>query len=386
MPRNKTEPEGSIALPKLSWEQTVATFQRERVAEGMIFGAALGEAIALPRNRLSKYSGLRLFGRPPLNFRFVPGCAIPDEQTHAMIITVQAILQSRADHRLFAKSLKKRILTYRLSRPVGHITDISWNFFRGNKSKRDFSGRLNNPLIRSLPISLLVQGTSNARSWLEASNSCSMDHEVSAGASLLLAQAMQIVQLHDARELGRNAILECLIDSTQSAELKSWLVHFQLCLAQKHSVARIAASMDHHRGIPRRLEVIALLSIYAWLRHLSSFRSTVERTACLGGECAVVSAIAGALSGASLGKESIPLEWQKKLLMYPYDRNWLRRMVARISDWPHGVEDIQDAHGEPTLPVGQCIRNKGVACINMIHRVLRLPTIFVPQPSKRPSN
>lgn len=385
MPSDKTEPRGAGAVPKLSWEQPAATFQRERAAEGMLVGTAIGEALALPRNGLSRCNGLRLFGRPPLNFRFAPGVAVPDEQTHAMIITVQAILESRADHRLFAKSLRKRIFAYRLSRPVVHIADLAWKAIYGRKNRRGFAGRLTNPLIRCLPISLMVQGTSSARAWLETSNSCTMDYEICAAPTLLLAHAMQIVQLNDAREFGATAILQCLSNSTHTAGLKGWLVQFQPFLTEKYSVARVAKIMGFQHGIPRQIEAITLISIYAWLRHLTSFRTTVERTACLGGECAITSAIAGALSGASLGKDAIPMEWRNKLQMYPYDNNWLEQVVARITDWPHGVEDIQDAHGEPVLPVGQCIRNKAIACITLIHRLLRLPTMFAPQPSK-PAN
>ncbi len=56
-----------------------------------------------------------------------------------------------------------------------------------------------------------------------------------------------------------------------------------------------------------------------------------------------------ALSGASLGKKMIPPEWRKSLRLYPYDREWVENVIARVKDWPHGVEDIQAAHRRTIL-------------------------------------
>ncbi len=138
----------------LSWEHTAIAYQRERAAEGMILGVAIAESLAIPRNGVSKWTGLRVFGRSPLRFQFVPGLAIPGEHTHALLMTMQAIFQSRADHRLFGKSLKKRVSLYRSARPLSHAKA---RLLMASQSS-DYKGIMGNPLIRAAAISLMVQG------------------------------------------------------------------------------------------------------------------------------------------------------------------------------------------------------------------------------------
>lgn len=368
----------------LSWEHTAIAFQRERAAEGMILGAAVAESLAIPRNGVSKWTGLRVFGRSPLRFQFVPGVAIPGEHTHGLLMTMQAIFQSRVDHRLFGRSLRKRVRIYRSARVVSHL----WDFLANRGSTRiqqssDYRGALGNPLIRAAAVSLLAQGASNARPWLEQSNQCTTSLEVSTGPSLLIAQSMQIAQLYEANQLEGGSILRCLIESTDSAVIRSKLEQLADYLSRRYSVAKVAKLMGYPDGVPRDLEAIALLSVYSWVRHSHRFRLAVERAVLLGGECAAVAALAGALSGASLGKKMIPPEWRKSLSLYPYDREWVENVISRVKDWPHGVEDIQAAHSEPSYPTGQVIRNIGLCCFQLIHAAIRIPTAALPSSRAR---
>lgn len=381
MPNDESE---TKTLPiSLSWERSAAVSRRERCAEGMIWGVAIGESLALARDGLSKWNGLRLFGRPPLKFCFQPGSALPGEQTHGMLLTLQAIFQSRADHRLFSKSLKKRIRMYRVAHAFSELACILIPKSSRSAEIQAFRGHLACPLIRALPISLLVQGTANAKAWLELSNGVTSDKDGGEAATLLLAQAMQIPQLYDVRELGAAKILDCLLESTQSTEVKTLLQNCVRFLEKRYSIARVSTCLGYGSGVPKDMNVIAILSVYAWLRHLNNFRTAVERTACLGGECALVAALAGGLSGASVSKRGIPSQWLERTQLYPYGRTWIKKVVARITDWPHGVEDIRAANAERSHPFGQCIRNIGIGCLKVFHAIIRMPTFFLPTPRTR---
>jgi hypothetical protein len=374
----------SNTVLSLSWDQTAIAFQRERAAEGMILGAAIAESLAIPRNGVSKWTGLRVFGRSPLRFQFVPGVAIPGEHTHALLMTLQAVFQSRVDHRLFGRSLKKRIRTYRTTRLLSHTKDRLTNggFFL-KYEKPDFCGLLGNPLIRAAAVSLVVQGSSHAKPWLEQSNKFTTNVELSTGPSMLIAQSMQIAQLFEVDQLNGMSILQCLIESSESPQLKSKLELFVGYLARRYSVAKVAKLFGFTDGIPRRLDAIALLSVYAWVRHHNRFRLAVERASLLGGESASVAVLTGALAGASLGKKAIPPDWRKSLRLYPYNRDWVQNVIARIKDWPHGVEDIQAAHSEPSYPLGQLIRNMGLVFFQVVNTVIRIPTTVLPKSRAR---
>ena len=384
MPEMSLGPKISNTVLSLSWEQTAIAFQRERAAEGMILGAAIAESLAIPRNGVSKWTALRVFGRSPLRFQYVPGVAVPGEHTHALLMTLQAIFQSRVDHRLFSRSLRKRIRIYRTARVLSHAKDrLTYHRFSQSQEEPEFSGLLSNPLIRAAAVSLLAQGASHARPWLEQSNRCTTNVELSAGPSMLIAQSMQIAQLFEANQLSGQSILQCLIDSSESPTLKSKVELLTSYLSRRYSVSKVATLLGYPDGVPRKLDAIALLSVYAWVRHSDRFRLAVERASLLGGECASVAVLTGALSGASLGKKSIPPEWRKSLRLYPYNRDWVQNVIARVKDWPHGVEDIQAAHSEPSYPVGQLIRNMGLGFFQLVHTVIRIPTTVLPKSRAR---
>jgi len=127
------------------------------------------------------------------------------------------------------------------------------------------------------------------------------------------------------------------------------------------------------------------MSIYAWLRHFSRLRLAVEHTVLLGGECCAVAALTGALSGATLGKRAIPSEWLENLTFFPHDKSWRKNLVSRVKDWPHGVEDVQQANAQPSQVTGQIVRNCVFGCFSVLHFLLRIPARLMPLPQRSES-
>ena len=87
------------------WLSPVATRLRERSVEGLLFGCAVAESLAQAHNGLKPRVGLKLYGRNPLEYRFQPGVGLTSHRTHALLITTQALLESRTDKDRFANSL-----------------------------------------------------------------------------------------------------------------------------------------------------------------------------------------------------------------------------------------------------------------------------------------
>jgi ADP-ribosylglycohydrolase len=361
----------------VTWGPSVASGRRGRAAEGIIIGAAIGEALALARDGLKRRKALILFGRSPLSFRFHPGLAIPGECTHNLLIAIQAILESKADHRSFGRCLQSRLNWYRLSMPLRQIV----RFAMDKPTDSNFRGLASNPLLRALSVGVLVQGSQHARPWVDTSNRCTAFEDRSIHSSMLIANAIQIAQTVTIPETSSERVLRHLISQTEDEGLRSRLESLVPLLAKQKGVVRTARALGWGDGIPRSLEAIATMSIYAWLRYPNRFRFCVERSALLGGECAAVSAIAGALCAAHLGKRSIPPEWRTRLSLFPHDQQWIDDAVHRIKDWPHGVEDIQNAHGEPSIVLGQIVRNVYHVLFRLINGVIRIPAAVLP--SKR---
>ena len=81
--------------PPFQWSQVIPTHRREQAVEGMLLGGAVADAISLSRDGLHPRISLKLFGRTPIHFQFQPGMGVTSQRTHLMLMTIQAILESK---------------------------------------------------------------------------------------------------------------------------------------------------------------------------------------------------------------------------------------------------------------------------------------------------
>ena len=385
MPTDPNETEGpSKEVRKtdlISWSWVASSSRRENALEGLLLGCAVGEALALARDGYSRRQAIRLFGASPARFKFIPNVGFPGERFHSVIMTIQAMLASRASHREFAKKLSVRRRWYVVGSPARATVRMLRPAFTAKPDEIPVPRRLiGDPLPRAAAISLMIQGSQSGEPWVDISTALTVNGKGAADVSLLVAQAVQLAQMLDPAEPRFSPLdaIETLIYETSDPVLRKYLLHLRTCLENRYSLARASRSLGWKRGVPYDLRAIAVMAIYAWLRHPFRFRFAVERAVFLGGASAAVGAIAGCLSGVTLGKRGIPNEWLKLVTLYPHDRQWQDELIERVKDWPHGVEDIQNAKAEQTFVLGQLARNITYSTFRLIHVLIRIPGRLVP--------
>jgi len=376
-PKKESGREPSRPSP-FPWLSPVATRLREKSFEGLLFGCAVAEALAQAHNGVHPRVGLKLYGRNPLDYRFQPGVGITSHRTHALIITTQAMLESRTDKDRFANSLRKRISWYQRSFPFKHaktyVTSIFRNFRNVSYENSLRLGFGDDPLVRSLILAVGLQGGMNNFSrWLEKSVEVTHGDFRVLHAATLVAYSAQIAHLHEDATLNPFKTLGMLMDATDEPELLKKLMELESHLRSRRSVAYVAKQFGWSEGVPADVTAVSILGIYSWLRHPASYRHAVERSVLLGGSCSAVAVIAGSLAGITLGKNRIPRNWTKGVSFYPYDKAWREQLIERVKDWPHGVEDIQEAEGLPSHYLGQIARNTWRSLFRFIHGAMRLP-------------
>ncbi|MEQ1825471.1 MAG: ADP-ribosylglycohydrolase family protein [Pirellula sp.] len=364
-----------------AWSVVIATNRRERAVEGMLIGCAIADALSQHRTGLHPRVAMKLYGRNPLHFRFQPGVGVASDLTHAMIMTIQALLRSRTDKNRFSYQLRSRITWYQRSLPcryiIRNLSSIA-NRFRGTVVDDSLNiGIADDPLVRTIVLSIMLQGCTDSLSrWFQHCVEVSHSDPRALHASALVAHAAQIAQVVESDKFNSLESLGMLIESTDEPELRSKLEQMHDLLENKKSVAFVARHFGWENGIPGNLMAIALMSIYAWLRHPRSFRRAVERSVLLGGACGNVAATVGALAGILLGKHAMPEAWVRKLSLFPYNNLWKEELIDRVKDWPHGVEDIQRAKSVPSFLSGQVLRNFSNGIFRMLHSLIRFPMLL----------
>lgn len=76
---------------------------------GCILGTAVGDALGLPREGMSRSRGRNLFGNPPLSHRFLFGHGMVSDDTEHTCMVGQALLRAPNDVDGFAQSLAWRL-------------------------------------------------------------------------------------------------------------------------------------------------------------------------------------------------------------------------------------------------------------------------------------
>ncbi len=361
-----------------SWSKVCASARRQKAIQGAILGLAVGEALGLARQNLSRRAGLWLLGGGAAKYRVVPGVGICSLRLHSALQASQAILRSYQKNALFVRSLSRRTRWYLLfSTPFvpWKIWLAGWKLWLPLPEDAFGNAGLNTHLIpRNLLISTTLQGTGvRPEKWVEgAAQTIHKDPKV-AEASTLVALAAQLASFVEPGQLDRKIHWSLLEEEVADHELSQMMDKLGELLHRGCSVSTAAKKMGWKNGIPEDPYASVLIAIYSWMRHPHRFRRTVEPAIRLGGDAATVGAIAAGLSAIHLGPHQIPPEWVKWLACWPHDRAWLKKLAARLTDWPHGAEDLHRAPPMPSRPIRQLVRNGILALVLGCNWLLKLP-------------
>jgi poly(ADP-ribose) glycohydrolase ARH3 len=168
----------------------------------------------------------------------------------------------------------------------------------------------NGSAMRVAPVGLFYDDDpSRLREIAYQSSQITHAHELGKEGAALQACAVAIATAADpSSEFSRGAFLTKLYDFTQHQVFKDKVKRMGELWGEKDK-SKIVAELGH--GIEAFNSVPA--AIYSFLRHPESFEKTVIYAISLGGDTDTIGAMAGAISGAYLGIEAIPMKWQAKL-------------------------------------------------------------------------
>ncbi len=99
----------------------------------------------------------------------------------------------------------------------------------------------------------------------------------------------------------------------------------------KESAADYTARNGSANGVSGYMLHTIPAAIHAWLTHQSDYRSAVTATVRLGGDSDTVAAIVGAIVGARVGRDGIPAEWLQNLWEWPRTTAWMERLGAKLA-------------------------------------------------------
>jgi len=319
---------------------------------GALLGTAVGDALGLPREGLSRRRGLRIYGVGPLRHRFVFGRGMVSDDTEHTTMVAQSLLAAPDDAERFVRSLAWRLRGWLLGLPAGvgfgtlRALLKLWMGISPDRSGVRSAG--NGPAMRSPIIGVCLQADTDriARFTRMSTRLTHTDPRAEQGAlAVALAASYGARQLPS--DIDAKRFLLWLRECVEGQELLRALTKIEEHLERESLPTVFADDLDLGKGVSGYINHTVPAALFCWLRSPNDFRRAVEDVVSLGGDTDTTGAIVGALAGATVGASRIPEEWISGLVDWPRSVHWMRRLASELAkQFPE--ESAGESHG----PVG----------------------------------
>jgi ADP-ribosylglycohydrolase len=305
---------------------------------GVLLGTAVGDALGLPREGLSRRRAGRLFGGPPLGHRFLFGRGMTSDDTEHTCMVAQALLRSADDPDRFARSLAWRLRFWLLGLPagIGYATLRSilklWLGFSPQRSGVYSAG--NGPAMRAAILgACLGDDPERLRAFVRASTRLTHTDPRAERGAHLIALAAHHGAKHGPQGVSAPSFREALErgGAELDPELAGLLDRIETSLQRQASAEEFADALGLSRGVTGYIYHTVPVVLYCWLRWPGDFRRALEEAIGLGGDADTVGAILGGVTGATVGAGGIPKEWIDGLFEWPRSVSWMRALAERLA-------------------------------------------------------
>jgi ADP-ribosylglycohydrolase len=307
---------------------------------GVLLGTAVGDALGLPMEGISRDRSSKMFpGRP--RHRFLPGRGMVSDDTDHAVFVAQSLLAHPDSPDDFRRRLAWCLRLWLLTLPagVGFATLRSiLKLWVGVDSRRSgvFSAG-NGPAMRSAPIgAFFADSPERLDTFVEASTRIThTDPRALTGAravALLTAWAIRD-ELQERPDIGPfvEVLRHASAAKTPDEEWGGLIEQIRTTCDRKLSVTEFADSLGLDQGVSGYIYHTVPVVIYAWYRHFGDFEATVSAVLACGGDTDTTGAIAGALAGAVVGDAGIPSDWLDGVRDWPRSRDLLGSVGERLA-------------------------------------------------------
>lgn len=307
---------------------------------GLLLGTALGDAIGLPFEGISKQRQSRL--APDLDgHRFLFGRGMISDDTEHACMTLQSVLDADGDPSRFQRALAWRLRWWFLALPAGvglATLRASLKLWAGVPPDRSgvYSAG-NGPAMRA-PV-LGVMCAHDLRTWIRASTCMTHRDPMAEEGALAVAVAAHLAEEAKEEPLTPATFLAKVVPQLEGDagdELAGRLKAMSDSVSRGESTEAFAEAQGLSRGVTGYMYHTVPVALHAWLSHQGDFREAVLATIRCGGDTDSTAAITGALAGAQCGIEGLPQDWLAGLLEWPRSHRWMRALSVSATQVKKG--------------------------------------------------
>lgn len=344
----------------------------EHAITGSLLGTAIGDALGLPYEGLSRRRAKKLLGEPDRHrFLFRRGM-VSDDTEHSCMVA-QALIERGDDPEGFQTSLARRLRYWLLALPAGtglatlkSIVKL-WLGFSPERSGVFSAG--NGPAMRSAILGAAIDDANELAALVRVSTQITHTDPKAEYGAFAVALAAQMARKTE-RVAPKNYLEELntsLPDGSQ--ELLTLIEKTVSAVQHGKSTEAFAESLGLSQKVTGYVYHTVPVCIHAWLTHQEDFRGAISSVIRCGGDADTTAAIVGGIVGSSVGKEGIPAEWLDRLADWPRTVSWMERLAKQLAET--GLKN------EPQRPLrltwfGTLVRNLFFLVVVLFHGFRRL--------------
>jgi len=349
-----------------------STFVQTDSIAGAILGCALGDAIGLPYEGLSKRRGVRLLGEPDrLRFIFQRGM-VSDDTEHTCMVA-QSLCECPHDANLFARCLARRLRWWLLGLPAGigfaTLRAILKLWFGFSPQRSGVFSAGNGPAMRSAVLGAAIDDLATLERFVRASTVIThSDPKAYHGAFAVALAAWCAKRGLDSRD-GFFGQYHSLPEYIPSDEFRALMLRIEQSLASGATTEAFAEEIGCARGVSGYIYRTVPIALHCWLAHPREFRRAVSAVIRCGGDTDTTGAIVGAIVGSAVGRAGIPGDWLPRLWEWPRSVAWMEQLADATGRAVSSATPISPPRLFPAIGI---LRNAIFLAIVLAHAIRRL--------------
>ncbi len=315
-------------------EDNTVDESRVDACQGALLGTAVGDALGLPYEGMSKRRVRRMIAGRRLRHRFAFGRGmVSDDTDHASLVAL-ALCQAEGSVSGFARILARKLRWWLAALPAGvgfatlrGIVRL-WLGFPPARSGVWSAG--NGPAMRAPIIGVFAhQRDPRERQALVAASTriTHSDPKAEQGARAIAAAAASAY-----RHFGDFDAAEIFVDVRSEVDEPELLERLDVVLASLHvPTEEVISRWGQDQGISGYIYDTVPAALHSWARHRGALEPAVSEIIGCGGDTDTTGAIVGGLAGAATGASAIPRDWLAGIVEWPRSVAWMTRMGEALA-------------------------------------------------------
>ncbi|MGB4738384.1 MAG: ADP-ribosylglycohydrolase family protein [Fuerstiella sp.] len=342
---------------------------------GCVLGTAVGDALGLPYEGVSRRRQQRLLG-PPDRHRFLFGKGMVSDDTEHTCMVMQALITSGSSPEEFAIEFSRRLKRWFVLLPagVGKATMRSclklWCGIPPERSGVFSAG--NGPAMRSAIFGAVFDDIDQLLRFVRISTRIThTDPKAEYGAAAVaIASSWQRRHGKVVPETFAKTVTEHL--GPEAGEFIDLLQKVVASVTRGETTSEFATGMGLARGVSGYTYHTVPVALHAWMSHPLDYQAAVTSVICCGGDADTPAAIVGGIVGASVGDQGIPPDLLAGLVEWPRSVTWMIKLAKQLHESTIDSAAMDAPYAIKLNAIAELSRNLIFLAVVLVHGARRL--------------